>query len=291
MKAIYETIKFLILIFVAIMVFGISADLEDLKSELVALQQKSVNGEPVGEVRPAQSAESNSLEPKKPHTSHSEDSNPVTPENSSTMTFEQIQEAAQKLDQSGKAQDYADLLTQIENTTFAQGDRQNVDTLQSKLVVRLRDLVESEVQTLHKLALNAPNYGEAYSHFRDASATIALFPMSDEKEVIRQAEELSEKHRKVEARLLTLRRQRYNFWAASQIQEALKTLRDGGKAGIETSIECLTVIEPSQMEPSVSAIYSYTVQQLMDELKKDQKAEVAKKLANPNTERRTVEDF
>jgi len=291
MKAIYETIKFLLLIFVAIMVFGIVADQENLKSELAALKQQSFNRDPVAEVLPTQPKESNSLEPGKLNPSYSADSNPVTPENPNTMTFEQLQEAAKKLQLSGKAHDYADLLTQIESTNFAQGVRQNVDDLQSKLVLSLRELVESEVQTLHKLALDASNYGEGYCYFRDASATIALYPMTDEKGVIRQARELSEKHRKIEARLLTLRRQRYNFWAASRIQEALKALRKGGKGGIEASIEYLTVIEPSQMEPSVAAIYSYAVQQLMDELKKDEKAEVAKKLSNPSTDRRTLEDF
>ncbi|MDR3557427.1 MAG: hypothetical protein P4L55_21940 [Syntrophobacteraceae bacterium] len=290
MKVIYGTVKFLILIFVAVMVVGIAADLDHLKKELATFQEKPLNGGTVAGARPTQPEVSSSLEPMKSGAPYSEASNPVNPENSK-MTLEQLQEAAKQLAQSGKARDYADLLTQIENTAFALEDRQNVDDLQSKLVVRLRELVESEVQTLHGLALNAPNYFAGYSYFRDASATIALYPMSDEKEVIRRAEELSEKHRKVEIRLLTLRRQRYNFWAATQIQKALKILRNDGKEGIQPSIECLTVIEPSQMEPSVSGIYSYAVQQLMDELKKDQKAEVAKKLSDPGTERRTLEDF
>lgn len=291
MKAFYEITKFFLLFFVAFTVSDIVAHQENLKSELTAIKQELCKCGPVAEVRPTPPGKPNSFESQETGAPHFDASETASPKNSDVMTFEQLQKAAQQLDQSGKARDYADLLVQIENTAFYQGDRHEVDKLQASLVVRLRELVESEAHTLHKLALNAPNYGEGYSYFRDASAIIALYPMADEKDVMLQAEELSEKHRKVEAGLLTHRRQRYNFWAASQIQNALKVLRNGAKGGAKTTIEYLTVIEPSQLEPSVSAIYSYTVQQLMDELKMDEKAEVAKKLSNPDNLRRTLEDF
>jgi len=289
---VYETIKFLILIFIALLlsyqVFGTQGELKFLRDKPASLpaSDAKVLGESVH-----RKPEVVEMQRRKQDSIDSKDDSAMAPGNSRTVTLEQFQEAADKLNQNSSAWDYADILMQIENATFGENELQKVNDLQSRLTARLRELVKSEVETQHRLALNAPNYDEGYSHFRDASATLAIYPMSNEKDVIKQAEELSKTHKKVETSLLTLRRLRYHHWAASQAQKALWVLRNGDKNKVEASLNYLKIIDPSQLDPSVSPLYSYAVEQLMNEFKHDQKAEVGKQLNDPDTHRRTMEEF
>lgn len=206
-------------------------------------------------------------------------------------TYEQIQAAVKKLKKDATAQEMADTLTAISAVRVPDADMNRVSQLEVGLLTHLRDRVKSEVSALHQRALKSPSYADGYSLAREAASVLALYPLSDAPEVVKEAEGLSMSQNEVLRRLELIRRQRYNHWAAWQAEQALKQLRENGKDGRDQAIALLRVIEPSLLESSVASLYSYTVTEIMDEFKKDEKATVAKRLTDPSVSRRNLEDF
>lgn len=207
------------------------------------------------------------------------------------VTYEEISAAVQKLKNNATAQEIANTLTTISAVRVREVDKDKVTQLEIQLLSRLRFKVKSEVQDLHQTALTSSSYSEGYTKAREAAAIVALYPLSDDSTTLKEADDLSMRQNQVLHRLELIRRQRYNYWSAGQADEALKQLRENGKKGTEKAIEYLSQIEPSLLESSVASIYSYVVNELMDKCKKDEMAEVAKKLTDPSVNRRDLEGF
>ena len=206
-------------------------------------------------------------------------------------TYEQIEAAVKGLSKGASAQEIADMLTDIGSMKVPDADRSRVAQLEIKLLSRLRVKVKSEVMALHQTALKSSSYSNGYTKAREAASILALYPLSEDMETLKDAEYLSMRQNQVLNRLELIRRQRYNHWAAGQAEQALRQLRENGKDGTEKAIEYLREIEPGLLESSVSSIYSYTVTEIMDKFKKDEKAGVAKKLTDPSVPRRNLEGF
>lgn len=207
------------------------------------------------------------------------------------VPYKQITNAVAKLKVNATAQDIADLLTAVEVVQVADKDRQKVLDIEGTLISQLRIKVKNEATLLHEKALKSASYREGYELVRHSGAVIALYPLSDAPEIIKEAEALSFRQNEVTRRLELIRRQRYNFWAAEQAEKALRELRENGKEGTRNAIANLRAIEPSLLESSVASLYSYAVTEIMDKFKKDEKAVVAKDLTNPSFTRRSLEDF
>ena len=185
-----------------------------------------------------------------------------------------------------KATQIADALTALENVPA--NDREKVDRFQMELLARLRTQVKVEVQGLHQRALIARMYREGFSLVRQAGEIIALYPISNDSAVVAEAEDLSIRQKEVGRRVEMLRRQRYNRWAAEQLEKSLDALRS---KDVATAQILLGSIDASLLEIAVSSLYSYTVTEIADKLDKDKKAQLAKALTDSSIVRRGMEDF
>lgn len=206
-------------------------------------------------------------------------------------TYEQINAAVKKLKKNAKAQEIADILTAISAVRVPNTDTSRVAQLEIALLSQLRGKVKSEVLDLHQAALNSSSYTNGYSKVREAASILALYPLSEDSTTLKEAEDLSMRQNQVLNRLELIRRQRYNYWAAEQAEQALKELRENGKDSKEQAVKYLREIEPNLLESSVASLYSYTVTEIMDKFKKDEKTTVTKKLTDPSITRRNLEDF
>ncbi len=185
----------------------------------------------------------------------------------------------------------ADLLNTISLSTYSAEDQKKVANIESEIIYELRKQVRSEVADMQDKALKSKNYREGIGFLRDAGNVLALYPMSDDKAVVNEATYLSSRQSEILTRLELIRRQRYNYWAATQIQLALKIFREQKKEGVQKAIKYIRTIEPSLLEISVSNLYSYTIEQLVDEFKKDEKANITKAVTNPSIQRVGLENF
>lgn len=213
---------------------------------------------------------------------------PATP----ITSLSRLQEQVAKLPPDTSAQVYAELLGRIDDAAVASGDRTKALSIEKGLLERMRKQVSQELAIHHSRALSAKDYPSALDEYKAATTVLALYPMSDEKTVVAEATSLSRRHEDVRFRIELIRRQRYNYWAATELQQALQNLRDGGKGARDKAVSRIRTIEPTLLEASASSLYSYAVQQIMDETKKpEDKAEIVKQLTLPGDSRRTLEGF
>lgn len=189
------------------------------------------------------------------------------------------------------AQEIADVLIQLGGWSFPDDEIDRVEQVETDLATKLREQVKTEVTRLHKLALESPRYDDGREYLRQAGTTLALFPLSDDPETLTEAEALSAKQREIVVRLEMIRRQRYNHWAAGEVEEALRILREDAKNATDTALQFLCTIDPPLLEPAVASIYSYAIEEMIDDLKGEKKATVAKQLTVATTHRKTLEDF
>ena len=197
-------------------------------------------------------------------------------------------ESAGKLASDAKAKEIADALAALEANQVTESDRGKANDLEARLLLRLRDQVKKEVLALHQGALKSPSYKEGYALAREAGAVIALYPLADDPATVSEADELSLRQNEVIRRLELIRRQRYNFWAAQQLEKSLAELRE---KELDSAQATLGTIDPSLLETAVSSLYSYAVNEIMDKLGKEAKASLAKTLTKSSTVRRGLEDF
>jgi len=186
---------------------------------------------------------------------------------------------------------YADILQEIEVSSFDESQVAQVERLEADLVDRLRKQVKNELEICYRKALDASNYQDAAQRVAEAAGILALYPMAEDEQVLREAEGLSQRQNDVRFKIESIRRARYSSWAATTIEESLKTLREEEEDYLEASLKQLAQIESSILDSATSALYAYAVQQLMDEYKNSEKARVAKALNDPSISRRTLEGF
>ena len=190
------------------------------------------------------------------------------------------------------AQEIADVLMLTRDIQPHQEDQKNFGEIEAKLIGQLRQKVKAEVSELHEKALKSSSYREGYRLSRNSGVVLALYPMSEDPSVMEEAEELSLRQTELIRRLELIRRQRYNYWAAQQLEKALNVLRQyQNKEGMEFAVKYLRVIEPKFLEPAVSSVYSYTTNEMMKEFNGADKAKIAKMLTDTSTFRRGLEGF
>jgi hypothetical protein len=203
-----------------------------------------------------------------------------------------LQQEAARLPADATVQAYVELLGRVDDAAVASGDRNKAISIEKGLLERMRKRVGQELAVHHSRALSASDYSSALAEFKAATTVLALYPMSDEKAVLEEATSLSRRHEDVRFRIELIRRQRYNYWAATELQKALQELREGGKGARDKAVNRIRTIEPTLLEESASSLYRYAVQQIMDDTKKpEDKAEIVKQLTLPGDTRRTLEGF
>lgn len=209
------------------------------------------------------------------------------------MSYEQVTNLVASLPTKTTAQDIADVLIQLDGWSFPDQELEQIEKIEIDLAARLRDKVKTEVTALHKLALESANYSTGYERLREAGTTLTLFPLTDDPGILKEAEILSANQTSIARRLELIRRQRYNHWAAGQVEVALKILRIGAKNQYTTdaAVQTLCTIDPPLLEPAVASIYSYAIEEITDNLKGEKKATIAKQLTETTTYRKTLEDF
>ena len=84
------------------------------------------------------------------------------------------------------------------------------------------------------------------------------------------------------------RLKRYNHWAACQADAALQLLDAGNK---EDALDVLAPINAAHLETAESKLCSYCVQEAMAKYPMTEKAEVAKRLTDPGTQRKSLAEF
>lgn len=206
-------------------------------------------------------------------------------------SLDEVQRAAAEAAEKPSAQSYSDILQRIELSDFVEPEVRDLETLESDLVAKLRTQVKVEIDELYQKALSAPNFNEGFHYATEAAGTLALYPMSEDPQIIQEAESMTQRNNEVRFRLESIRRARYNVWAANEIERAIKILRAEVDSYRENSLNVLAYVEPSLLEPSTSAFYGYAIEQLMDEYNDSEKATVAKTLNAPSVERKTLEAF
>lgn len=207
------------------------------------------------------------------------------------MSYGQVTNLLASLPAKATAQETADVLIQLGGWSFPDEELERIEHVEAALAAKLRDEVKTEVTDLHRLALKSASYSAGHENLRQAGAALAMFPLSDDPTILKEAEDLSAKQRDIARRLELIRRQRYNRWAAGQVDEALRTLREGAKNARDTAVQSLSTIDPPLLEPAVASVYSYAIEKITDDLKGEKKASVAKQLTVATTYRRTLEDF
>lgn len=203
----------------------------------------------------------------------------------------QLKEITDGLGDHPNANTLAAALLKISALDVGVKDRPAVAKIEDQVAAALRKRVEAEASELHKLALLSKNYSSGIASAREAAEIIAMYPLSEDRSAIKQAEQLAENQQNVIRRLELIRRQRYNHWAALQVDKALKSLREGGKSGVSDAVRLLKPIEPQYLEISVSALYAYVIQELMEKCDTDKKGDVAVALTDPATPRKGMEEF
>lgn len=186
------------------------------------------------------------------------------------------------------AKEIAEFLSNLEAVQVSDSERNKLNVIEAGLILRLRDQVRKEVLALHQNALTAPTYRQGFVLARDAGAVVALYPLGDDAAIISEAEDLSFRQNEVVRRLDVIRRQKYNYWAAQQVEQALESLRS---KDLKEAKDRLGPVDPSLLEISVASLYSYAVGEIMAKLDRDDKASLAKTLTHASTLRRTMEDF
>lgn len=173
---------------------------------------------------------------------------------------------------------------------------QNFKVLQTSA---LRQLVKTELADLHQKALKAETGIKAAELNARASQILALFPMASSKSVLDEARLLSSKHSEVGSRIEVIRRQRYNAWAISRIEDAIKAINEIASSfktsdnpkTIEATVKHLGEVDPLLLEPVISQLYNYAIEQAKTNVTSEQQLEIGKRLIDPAIHRKGYGDF
>lgn len=211
--------------------------------------------------------------------------------NNNILKYDDIKNDLDKFSKNPSPRLAADILIKIDNSYIDTKDKDDIETIKTILINTLRELIIKEVHLKHQQALNSKDFYEGQSYLKQSMEIVALFPISDQPEIMEQAEKLMISQKNIENRLLLLRKQRYNYWAATQLQNAIIELRSKNENKLENTVDIISYIEPSFLEPAVHEIYTYVLKQISDEVKEDKKPIIVKKIVNPDKIRKSLEDF
>ncbi len=215
-------------------------------------------------------------------------------------SWKEAADAFAKLGKNPSAEMMAGALVQIDSWMIRVEDEASVKNLKTYISKRLRKRIKTEVQALQAGALKATTTREGMVMHAEAGRIVALYPMTNEAGIIAQAKLLMQSQVDIAGRLQLIRRQRYNLWAAQQIEKAIKGFneqssflspKEENPKIIASLLEHLGPIDPSVLEPVVMDMYHYVLDLTKKNISEADKISLMKKLADPANQRKTPGDF
>lgn len=173
------------------------------------------------------------------------------------------------LGNSPTAERLAEALATVDGWVADPGEADALQEFKASQVTALRKLVKNDVDHLHEQALKADTGKKAAELYTKASQILAIYPTDSSESVLDEARSLSSKHSEVGVRINVIRRQRYNAWAMTRIEEAIKAINsiassiitsDNPKT-IDATVKQLGEIDPLLLEPVVVQLYNYAIDQ------------------------------
>lgn len=206
----------------------------------------------------------------------------------SNQSIPDIQEMIAQLPDDAAVEVIAVTLSDVSAVNVKEKDEAVREELETSLAHKLREKIKRDVKSLHKNALMADTYIKGQAKLREAGQVIGFYPLSEDTEILKEAEVLSLMQTDMIRRLDSLRRQRYNHWAATQLEDTLRDLRE---SGTDAAIKLFAVIEPSLLESSVASLYVYATDEITKKLPSNEKSTLAKKATSAQVDRRGLENF
>lgn len=193
----------------------------------------------------------------------------------------------------------AECLSEIDGWVTTLEDADGFQEFKIRQISGLRQLVKVELADLQGKALNAESGSKAVEFHAKASRILALYPMDSSKAVLNEARTLSSSQADVGVRIEVIRRQRYNAWAMTRIEETIDkvnklassfSILDNPKI-IDATIEHLGEVDPILLEPVISQFYTYAIEQAKTNVTSEQQLELGKRMIDPSIRRKSYGDF
>jgi len=205
-----------------------------------------------------------------------------------------------KLGKCPSAEQLAAALTMFDSWSIEPADELSYGDYKVSLLPRLRDQVKKEVLIYQQKSLAAETGSEAAEMHAEAGRLLSLYPIVQEKAVLDEARRLSARQAEVAARIMAIRRQRYNQWATDRIEGAINGYNENksllnpireNPALIASLVKNLGEVDPSLIEPAVLDLYSYAINTTKNSISEADKIELAKRLTDPKVKRKSLGDF
>lgn len=215
-------------------------------------------------------------------------------------TIAEARAAVNKLGNSPSAEKLAEELALIDGWVIKPEEEKEFNSYKLELIALLQNQVKQEVLFLQKEALNASSGQEGMTKYSEAGRILALYPISQDKNIIEEAKKLSSAQLELASRVEGIRRQRYNRWASERIEAAIKGYNANKSAIpyktdrpklVQSLIESIGAVDPLLLEPAVLELYNYCIDNTKGVLYESEKIELAKQLSNPNSLRKILGDF
>lgn len=215
-------------------------------------------------------------------------------------TLDEAKSEIKKLGDHPSPDDLAETLAEMDEWLIESGQEEPFRKLKLEQQARLRQLVSAHVEAHQDAALRASSGAAAAMEYAEAGRVLAMYPMSDDTQVIDEAKRLASQQAEIASRLEVIRRQKYNRWATVQIEKALDFYNanvskwnpfNDNTILIRALVNNLGQVDPSALEPAVLELYNYVIDRTKGSLSEKNKVELAKQLTDPSIRRKTMGDF
>lgn len=221
-----------------------------------------------------------------------------------------------------RIEDVAQAIAEVDEWFYAQKDWEQARGKIDNEIEMLRSRIETEVATLSKAALEAPDGRIASEKMSKINVLLSLYPAPKTDEKRTRLEQMTSKILDTSRRVEDIRRLRYNSWAILQIKSSLafyrqevevkvgnlskvKNLPDLSEfknqikiktdknALMNACIAWMSPINPAFLEPVVMDLYNYAFGLTRDAMggADDYLIVLTQGFTNPNTKRKTPSDF
>jgi hypothetical protein len=215
--------------------------------------------------------------------------------------FKTVAEAQAKLNALGPSPaplEFATGISEIDGWLVARDEEEAFQAYKLSQLERLRRIVATTITAHQDAALRAASSPDSAREFSEAQGLLVLYPISDDKRVIAEAQQLSKRQAEVSRRLEGLRRQRYNRWAIDQLEHALNyfndkksvsVFRNRNIALIKPLVKILGPVDPALLEPVVSDLYvDVLTKRIKESLSDGHWRDFAKQLTGPSIVRKVL---
>ena len=192
------------------------------------------------------------------------------------------------------ADQLATIINELDGWLVKPEDERKIQNRMAILIPGLRKVVALEVRALQSASLIVLPSAVGAMKLDEAGRILALFPMSDDPGVIKEAKQLTDRQMDAAARLDALRRQRYNKWAIVRIEQAIDYYNanvskwdptDDNTGMLDPLVGYLGSVDPMFLEPASLELYNYIIEKMKGSLSEKNKLEFAKQLTDPKISR------